>query len=370
MNFLLQIQYQGFGGSSAGSMDPKITYFIIGGIVAVILVITLLSRGRKQKGKGKQSKKFRKRAFKKAARKIGLQDVYINILISLIKKYNVAAPFRLLDNNNQLDTILRDTIQSIDESDASEEEKEGQKLTLYRIKQTIERTAKAKKSVTSTRSIRHGQELVLIIEGSRYRSKLSKNLKDALHVHAPETKNGKTLIIKRWTKLGVQFWKNEGEMYSFQTKVIGMKNIGGVPILMMQHAKDIAVSQQRRFRRKTFTKSVYFGLVTIVATGQGRKKKKRAVVAGKRNILGTLLDISAGGCSIKTNFPLKRGELIRLQFEIERGKQITAFGKVVSTHREQYRGTVMHIQFTRVTRKNINEINAIIYNNVSGKEGV
>ncbi len=367
-NIILQIQYEGFGGGG-GTTDPKVTYFVIGGIIGAVVLIALISRIRKKSGKGGADKKFSKRAFKKTARKIGLNDTYINILLTLIKQHDVASPFRLLNKSTQLDNILRDTLTRIEESDIPEADKEAQKLSIYRIKQIIERNAKEKKSVPNTRSIRHGQQLVLIIEEARYSSKLSKNLKDSLHVYAPVTKAGKTIIVKRWTKLGVQFWKNEGEMYSFQTKVLGLKNVGGVPVLMLQHAKQIEVSQQRRFRRKAFTKSVYFGLVTIVATGQGRRQKKQAVVAGKRNILGSLLDISSGGCSLKTNFPLKRGELIRLQFEIERGKPVIAFGKVVATHRERYSGTVMHIQFTRVTRKNLNEINAIIYENVSGKEG-
>jgi hypothetical protein len=364
---LLQIQYEGFGGGTAGSMDPKVTYFVIGGIAAIVVIIALISRARKGGGKGKGGK-FKKGPFKKEARKIGCTDTQINLLLHLIKENDVQNPFRLLNNSSQLDALLHDTLLKIEESDKPENEKEGQKLTIYRIKQLIERNAKGKKNLSNTRNIRHGQNLVLIIEGTRYRSTLVKNLKDSLHVQAPITKGGKTIIVKRWTKLGVQFWKNEGEMYTFQTKVIGVKTAGGITVLMLQHGKDIEVSQQRRFRRKPFTRSAYFGLVSVVTTGRGKKQKKQAVVAGRKNILGNLIDISSGGCSLKTNFPLKKGELIRLQFELERGKPVIAFGKVVATHKERYSGTVMHIQFTRVTRKNINEINAIIYNHVSGRE--
>lgn len=364
-DMLLQINYEGFGGGT-GTADPVVTYIVIGGIFGVIILIVLISRGMKNR-KNAKGGKFKKRTFKKEAGKIGLTDTQISVLINLIKSNDVKAPFRLLNNNSQLDSLLHETIESIEQSDKPENEKDGRKLVLYRIKQTIERNAKGKKSLSSTRSIRHGESLVLEIEGRRYRSKLSKNMKDSLHVHAPITRNGKSIIVKRWTKIGVQFWKNEGEMYSFQTKVIGVNSTGGVPVLMLQHAKDIEVSQQRKFRRKAINRSAYFGLVTIVSTGKGRRQSKQAVVAGKRNILATMIDISSGGCSLKTKFPLKKGELIRIQFELERGKPIIAFGKVVASHKEGYSGTVMHIQFTRVTKKHINEINAIIYENVSGR---
>ena len=89
------------------------------------------------------------------------------------------------------------------------------------------------------------------------------------------------------------------------------------------------------------------------------------MVDPKKNALGTLLEVSSGGCSIKTNQPLKQGDLIRIQFEAERRNQVVAFGKVKAVQKQKPVGSLMHIQFTRLSKQNLIKINTYIYNDVS-----
>jgi hypothetical protein len=79
----------------------------------------------------------------------------------------------------------------------------------------------------------------------------------------------------------------------------------------------------------------------------------------------TLIDLSSGGCGIKTNYPLKPGNLIRIQFEPNRRDKIIAFGKVKSIRKTRPVGAVMHIQFNNLTRQNLNKINAYVYDDLT-----
>jgi hypothetical protein len=100
--------------------------------------------------------------------------------------------------------------------------------------------------------------------------------------------------------------------------------------------------------------------VRILTLGSGREKARKAFVETKRGALGTVLEISAGGCSIHTNRPLTKGSLVKIDFETERKVSVSSFGKVVNLRKEPA-ASIMHIMFTRVSRKNLNRINNYIY---------
>jgi c-di-GMP-binding flagellar brake protein YcgR len=362
-NVLVQVKWQGFG-STGGGGNSNLTYYILGGVIGAVILVAVIARVA-AKGGGQKGEKFRKGAFKKECRKMGLADTHISFLLDLIKQNDIQNGYKLLENGRQLDMLLRQSLAELEAIDIPEERKEARRLMIYHIKQIIERNSRVKRGDTNTRTLRVGQEVVLDIENGRFESKVSANLKDAVLVYAPSNAAGRMVNIPRWTKLNVQFWRNEGDMYSFSTKVMGTKTIKGIPVLLLQHSKHVRALQRRRYRRKEVGRPAYFTSVSIVATGTGKNRTRQAVVNSKRNALGTLLEVSTGGCSIKTNFPLKRGELIRVQFETERRNPVIAFGKVKSTEKTRPVGSVMHIQFTRLSRKNINKINSYVYDDIS-----
>jgi PilZ domain len=77
--------------------------------------------------------------------------------------------------------------------------------------------------------------------------------------------------------------------------------------------------------------------------------------------LGTVVDLSAGGCAIQALNPFDKGKLVMVEFDIDRKAPIRAFGKVLNVHRKKGRGGIMHIMFTRVTRQYLNRISEFVY---------
>jgi len=351
------------------------TTMIIGIIVFVVFIMLLVISGRNssstssysKSSSGKRTGKYNKRLFAKKAANLGLVKAEIRTLEYLIKTYKISDPYNLLRNSTTLNTTLKKALNRLEDDITPVNIKEGQKLILYRIKQKIERNSEKKQIMTGTKQLNPGQKLHLSTPGgTRYESQVSSNLKDYLGVQIPRDDHENQIRWKKWTKVLVFFWKKNGQGYSFSSKVSGYNNIKGVPSLFLQHSKSIQQAQQRKFRRKPMGKPAYFYPIRIITSGYGKNQKRKAVVDTKSGILGTIIEISAGGCSMRASYPLGIGELLKMEFEAIDGEKITAFGKVKSIKRIRPMGGVMHIMFTKVSQKNINSINSFIYD-LSGK---
>ena len=356
--FLLQTNFQW------KQTDP-VSMIIAGVIFAAFIVFLFIANAASNSGKSGSSGGVRvsKRGFRLNARKLGLSKPQIRTLENLAKRYNVTNANSLLGNSSQLDSLLKRGIQSINGLAASDAQKETQKLQLYRIKQAIERNASRKKVFTGTRQLLAGTRLVLTPEGGgRFQSKILTNLKGVIAVSVPADQTGSQLRWKRWSKVNAFFWKSNGQGFSFATKVNGYGKVRTSDALLLNHSNHIVQAQQRSFRRRSIERPTYFYPVSILSDGVGKNAKKRAVVENSRGNLATMLDISAGGCSIRSVHPLTAGELIKVDFETEDRSSVSFYGKVINTRKATPHGGVMHIKFTRITKGNLNSINAFVYN--------
>lgn len=353
-------RWQGFGDSKPTNNTPA--YIGIGAALGIIIIIVLVARLASSRKGGGSEKAYRPGIFRKQGKKLGLPDNHIKILETLIKRYNINYPYNLLKNTSQLDQALSKAMREVEASAATAEVKASQKQALFRIKQIIELKSQKKQTLPTTKQMKVNQALVLApSSGGRYRSRVVSVLPEALSVEAPLTPDGKLAVTKRWQTLKVYFWKESGSAFSFDTKVVGFKPAGSLQTLLLQHANHVTQSQQRRYRRKEVDRPAYYYRVNIVESGRGRKKTKEAVVDSQVRSLGTILEISAGGCSIKTTAPLQKGDLIKVQFEPVKRRPVVAFGKVRQISRRKPAGYVMHVMFTKVSRQNLNVINEYIY---------
>jgi hypothetical protein len=345
------------------------TSITIGIIIFFVFLLLLVISGRSSGNRSRsgssvsgKSGSYNKRQFGKRAASMGLTKPEIRTLEYLIKSYNVKEPYNLLKNSKTLNTTLGKAFDRLEIDITPQNTKEGQKLLLYRIKQKIERNSERKQIMTGTKQLNPGQKLHLSTPGgTRYESQVSSNLKDYLGVKIPRDDHGNQIRWKKWTKILVFFWKHNGQGYSFTSKVSGYNNIRGVPSLFLQHSKSIQQAQQRKHRRKALGRPAYFYPIRIITSGTGRNKTRKAIVDTSSGILGTIIEISAGGCSMRASYPLGVGELLKIEFEAMDGEKIIAFAKNKSIKRIKPMGAVMHIMFTKVSQKNINSINSFIY---------
>ncbi len=351
--------------------NPTSIYVGLGLFLAFIIFIILSGKSSTSSSSRTSSRRknphssggtYNKRTFRKRAIALGFSKPEINTLEYLIKTFKIKYPYNLLKNSATLNSTLRKAILRIEEDVASKEVKEGQKLILYRIKQKVELNSEKKEIMSGTKQLKPGQKLHISTPGrTRYPSMVTSNLNNYLGTKIPVDEHGNQIRWRKGTKVLVFFWKSNGQGYSFDSKVAGYNNVRGVPSLFLQHSKSIHQAQQRRFRRKQLGKPAYMYTIRIITSGLGKNAQRKAIVDTKSGALATILEVSAGGCSLKSTYPLGAGELIKIEFETFHGQKVTAYGKVKSTVKLRPIGGIMHIQFTKVSRDNINKINNFIY---------
>ncbi len=326
----------------------------------VVLVLIVVGAQRSRRSAAGRVGVFSHGRFRKTAAEYGLNPVQAKTLENLVRKYPVPNPYTLFGNGPALDALLQRAIAEVNQQSQTEAVREAHKLTLYRIKQAIEQNSQ-KKTIRGSTQVAAGQEVTLTgPSGTRYPSRVTAVLRDHLAVEVPVDDEGTQIRWKPWTPVQVFLFKPNGQGFSFETRVGGYNQIRGLECLLLKHSNAIQQAIQRRFRRKSIEKPCYFYAVQIMNVGTGREQVKKAV-AQTKGALGTILEVSAGGCSVKTSFPLAKGALIKIEFETEKNHSIGVYGKVKQVRKGQPPGGIMHIQFTQVSRQSLNRINSYVY---------
>jgi c-di-GMP-binding flagellar brake protein YcgR len=184
---------------------------------------------------------------------------------------------------------------------------------------------------------------------------------NGLGVEVPPERRTGGLTWRKGTPLQLSVVTDNERLYTFRTKVIGYNTARGASIMFVEHANNIKQTQKRRSPRREYDHPCYFYPVTVISVGRGRKARKQAFVNKGRRIYGRFEDLSAGGCAIRTQVPLTVGSILKVDFETVDGTPISVFGKVRHVDRVRARGRLMHIMFTRVSRKNLNQIQSYVY---------
>jgi c-di-GMP-binding flagellar brake protein YcgR len=167
-----------------------------------------------------------------------------------------------------------------------------------------------------------------------------------------------------WPKgeeLSVFFIRGGQDVFAYKTKVLGYRKVRGVTSVFTDHAKNVKQIQKRRAKRRNIGRPAIFYQVNIIQTRVKRKDVRQAVVNTRRRYMGSLQDISAGGCAMMVQAHLPKGSLVKVDFETARGKPVTAYGKVKGITPNPPRSNIMHVQFTNVSRKNMNTIRDYVY---------
>jgi len=342
-----------------------ITFLLVAGIVVLFLIVGgLIVSRRRLRTDPESRRRYSRQVFYKMARNLGLSKIHIDYLEYLVRVCKVQQPFLVFSNPGLLDDLLRKGIYSLQQNAALKaEDRERRMAHLFQIKQIIERNAKRAVGLSSTSFLRVGQGLAITPEGGlQYQCRVMSNMRDLLAVSAPASASGGTVRWSRGTRVKLSFWREGDAGYTFQSKVVALDTIKGVPCILIQHSRSLRRAQQRKYRRSPLNRPCFFYPVHIVEQQQGRTTERKALVQANRRLLGHLLDISAGGCSVSSLAPLPAGSLCKLEFEIRRQSRIVVFGKVKRTRgMKSQHGGVMHLMFTTLSSQHLNQIYTFVY---------
>lgn len=348
---------------ATGDSRTMLYFGIAIGVVIILIVVGTLVNRRRRPLSPDEVQKVSGAAFRRAGRSVGLPPQHVQALEELVRITKVKQPFLVFTSAGLLDDVLKKGLYSIEAArDVAPEEKERRKGVLFQVKQIIEKNARKGAVLRSSTMLKPGQLLTVTPGGGgHFASKVVSNMKDFLTISAPAGAAGTEMRWMRGTPLAVYFWRENDAGYTFPSKVLGYDTVKGLSCVLIQHSKTLRREQRRKARRREIMRACFYYPIRIVETGSGRKTERKASVDQGLRTLGTVVDLSAGGCAIQTLSPFERGKLVMVEFDIDRRAPIRAFGKVMGVARRKGRGGIMHVMFTSVTRQHLNRICSFVY---------
>ena len=328
---------------------------ILGALALLILVGVLVGRARRGRTP-EEMRRYSRHVFRRTAKSLGLTPPQCDTLDRLVEAVKVRQPFLVFSSPALLDDVLRRGLYSIEaDRTATEEQREARKSVIFGIKLAIERNARRGTVLRSTLLVKPGQVLSIGTEsGGKFQSRVVSNMRDFLTILAPAADGGRW---PRGTPVDIYFWREGDAGYTFRSKVLGYDTVKGTACVLVQHSKTLRKEQRRKAKRKELMRACFYYPVRVADAGGQR----RAVIEHNLRALGTVVDLSTGGCAIQTLSPFEPGRLVMVEFDIERKTPIRAFGKVRGVRRSGPRGGVMHVMYTRVTRQYLNRICEFVY---------
>ena len=359
--FLLQVTY-------LKESDPTaaiVAFIVLALLVTYLVVSNIAKHGIGGTGFSSGSKTprahFSKGVLRKAAATYGLDQAQTHLLEHIFKKAQVTNPELALANAEVLDRHFKRGIRDIESTSDTEAEADENKALLFSIRATVDSVLGSGTKMVSTRKLPDGQAAVLTgPKGETYPIRIMSAKGDRLLADAPRSSIGAPLRFPRGTRLGVSFYSKTSQGYRFDTKVQGMTESPRGLILELSHSDRVAPLPNRGHRRREVSIACYFALVQILQRAQGKKTVRETIVDDRKS-MGTIVDISAGGCAIKSSAAVRTGEYLKIEFDDDRGKTLAAFGRIVRTNKTGGIGGIMHIQFLKTTRKTLNNIYAVVY---------
>jgi hypothetical protein len=335
----------------------------IGAVVVLLLLLNYLKNSNKVESLNRTAvgdegqRKFSIFTFRRIAANLGLDKDQTNMLEFVLKCDNVTDVVRSFESPILLDKHFKKAFRIIERTSISHDEMNNRLSVLFDTRNIIENKANSV-STTSTREIPENTAAVLALGDISYPTRVISSKGDSLIVEHPSSSTGEPLELQKGGLVSISFFPEPNKGFAVDSRVLGTtETIDGHHILQLVHSGQIKKLSKRRFRRRhtVITTAFYFVMM------EDEKSKKNAQMSiDKRRFSGNILDISIGGCSIKTSVPVNNNQKLKIEFTREDDSIVAALGEVLRTHRAGT-DTIMNIKFVKVPRKSLNSINAMVY---------
>jgi len=352
--------FRAFKMPTVTANDAYIFFAVIGLIILILIILNLL-KGKLPGASGSSSgggspRRFSIIALHRLAGSIGLDREQTKMLEFVLRSDSVTDPQRSLNSPNLLDRHFKRAYRLIERTSISEDELNNRLAVLFATRNIID-SSSGSASTSSTRQIPENAAAVLVIDSVSYPVRVISSRGDSLVVENPMSSTGNPLILARGSKVSLSFFTKSSKGFSVETRVLGSSETADGPVLQLVHSGQIKKLSNRRFRRRQTVIATAFYLVHVTETG---RKNERKMTVDKRRFTGNILDISIGGCSIKTTAPVNTGQRLKIEFTREDNSVVAALGEVLRTNRNGV-STIVHVKFLKVPRRSLNSINAMVY---------
>ncbi|MFP3089198.1 PilZ domain-containing protein [Treponema sp. TIM-1] len=333
---------------------------LVGGLLGSIIKHGLGASspgGSSTKAAGRQFSVF---ALNRLANSYGLDRDQKKLLEQIFRAAGVSDLQRVMENPTLLDKYFRQAYRTIERTSSTEEEEQRKLSLLFSLRNIID-NAQATGNITTTTQVAANSTVVLIVGKESYPVKVLSSGRDSLSVECPVNALGNPVKITTGAKVTLSFFTKSSKGFSFDTRVVEKTDTSRGTVLQVAHSHKVKNMAQRKSRRKQASMSCNFYLVFIEESGRGRKKKQKLIL-DKRKFSGAILDISIGGCAIKTSTFIAVGSRLKIEIAYSSEQRLAVLGQVLRINRSGAMGSIiMHIKFLKVPRRAWNTINAMVF---------
>jgi hypothetical protein len=340
-------------------MQARIVVIAIAALLAFVFVYRLIRRGGKSPvgsgGSYASAKSYNTFTLRRAAAPYGLDGEQVKLLDYVFRNGNVNDPVRIMGDSSALDRHFKRAFRNID-MDSRDEARTQQNLSrLFVLRNAIEAAPIEDESShpveNSQAIIRYGKD--------NYNVKIYSTQGRSIITELPKNNIGTTLKISNGTNVNLAYLSKSNNSYSLPCSYVGIEKTEYGPGFKMNSSGRAKTLTKRQTRRRRIDLRCEFYLVTLVESGKGRNKTSKLIVSPKK-FTGTIRDISAGGCSIKTPVPVQAGSRLKINCNLGNGEQATVLGQVIRSNRSATM-TVIHVKFIKVPMRAYNSINTLVF---------
>ena len=307
---------------------------------------------------GSAPRKFNFFTLHRISSNYGLDKEQTKLLEFVFRNDGVVDPERVMKNPVVLDRLFKKAYKSIERNSDTEENAQQRLAQLFSLRNVIE--ANPDKSVAAPSQILPNTPAIISIGKDSYTVKILTSKGHTVVTEIPKNALGTSLRVARGTRAALSFFTKANKGFSVEGQITGTMNTDFGTGLQVSHNGKIKPLIKRKFRRKETAMKCEFFMVMVEEIGKGRKKTSKFVV-DNRKFSGTVLDVSIGGCSIKTTAPVQISSRLKINILDEDDEAISVLGQVLRTNRSGVRGTVVHIKFLKVPRRAFNTISAMVF---------
>ncbi|MDR1948009.1 MAG: flagellar brake protein [Spirochaetaceae bacterium] len=305
-------------------------------------------------------RRFSGMALHKTASTYGLDRDQTKMLEQIFRTEGVAEPERVISNPPVLDKHFKRAYKRIERISDTDEDAQRQLATLFSLRNSLESGPGGGAGAASAPQIAANMAAVLSTGDNSYPIKVVSVKGSQIFVEYPKNALGNTVQMPRGTKVTLSFFTKSSKGFAYESQVLGDADSVRGKALQLVHTGRPKSLVQRRFRRRHMDLNCAFRPVKLEEAGSGRKKTVR-MIADPRGYNGTILDISLGGCAIRTNAGINAGTRLKIEFRYAASPLVAVLGQVLRLNRSSSMNTIMHIKFIKVPGRAMNVINAIVF---------
>jgi hypothetical protein len=334
----------------------------IGGAIIVALVIGFIKNGISAKGMGKAGgaavspRRFSGMTFRRMAGVYGLSREQRKLLEFVFRNDDVTDPERVMADKVLLDRHFKRAYRTIEQGTGSSGEIQARLVKLFVLRNAIE----AAPSSGELGKISENMAAVLFTGRDSFPVKVLSTKGGGILVENPRNALGTPIRIPKGSRVTLSFLTKASSGFSYESRVTDTPALPreGKGLLLVTIGRPKALAQ-RKFKRKQAVINCSFSFV-IESKGKSRRRGPKLVL-DRRRFSGTILDISVGGCSLKTTTAIQAGSLLKMEIDSPRAPLVACLGRVLRINRSGSQRTVIHIKFVKVPRRAYNAINMLVF---------